>query len=366
MLKVGITGISGLLGWHTHAYLHSYAEFEIIGASRETFAEKEKLNNFVSCCDVIIHFAGLNRGDDQEVIKINVGLVDDLIKACQGSNSKPHIIFSSSTHIYRDTTYGQSKLICTQKFQEWAKKSGAIFTNLILPNVFGEKGKPFHNSAVSTFCYQIAKGMETRIIKDIELELIHAQDVAVEVYKIIKKIQHGEVRLSGNLIIVSDLMKRLQDLARIYHNQEIPDLREKFNLQLFNTYRSYLYPEYEPVKLVLHRDNRGNLFEAIKSNNSGQVFISSTKPGITRGNHYHASKVERFLVIKGKALISMRKLFSDEIMKFEVDGLMPQYVDIPTFHVHNITNIGKDELVTLFWTNEIFNFDNPDSFNEKV
>lgn len=349
-----------------HAYLHGCPEIEVIEANRQTFTEKEKLDDFVSNCDVIIHFAGMNRGEDEDVIKINVGLVDDLINACQESNSKPHIIFSSSTHVYGATTYGKSKLLSSQKFQEWAKKSGALFTKLILPNVFGEKGKPFHNSAVSTFCYQLAKGMETKIINDIELELIHAQDVAAAIYKIIKNNEAGEVKLSGNLITVSDLMMRLHDLAKIYQNREIPDLREKFNLQLFNTYRSYLYPEYEPVELVLHRDSRGNLFEAIKSNNPGQVFISNTKPGITRGNHYHVNKVERFLVLKGRALISLKKLFSDEIMKFEVDGLLPQYVDIPTFHAHSITNIGKDELVTLFWSNEIFDSNNPDTFAEKV
>jgi UDP-2-acetamido-2,6-beta-L-arabino-hexul-4-ose reductase len=146
----------------------------------------------------------------------------------------------------------------------------------------------------------------------------------------------------------------------------VPELGDDFQLSLFNTYRSYLYPNRFPVALTLHSDTRGSLFEAVKTMHGGQAFLSHTHPGITRGNHYHKEKFERFLVIKGEAVIRIRKMFAKEIFEFKVSGEKPQYVDIPTLHTHNISNTGDKELTTLFWSHQIFDPSASDTVQENV
>jgi UDP-2-acetamido-2,6-beta-L-arabino-hexul-4-ose reductase len=367
MLRIGITGIDGLIGWHLRAFFYGQPNVQIVKSDRTTFTSKGKLINFVSSSDIIVHLAGMHCGDEKEIVKTNIALTDSLIAACEETNSKPHVIFASSTHIYRNTSYGDSKKVCTEKFQQWANKSGASFTNMVLPNIFGEGGKPFFNSAVSTFCYQVANNEEPKIIFDGKLDLIHAQTLAEEISTIIRSQRTGDVRPVGVQMMVSDLMKKVFNFADIYVKQhKIPDLSDKIDLELFNTFRSYLYPKRYPVKLAIHKDARGELFEVVKSHNMGQCFISITNPGITRGNHYHRKLVERFLVIKGKALIRIRKLFSNDIIGFEVDGKEPRYIDIPTLHTHSIENKGKDSLETLFWSNRIYDPSEPDTYVETV
>jgi len=366
MIKVGITGIDGLIGWHLRSFLHGQKGVEVRGADKPEFASKDQLLKFVAGCDVIVHLAGLNRGDEAEVARANVEITEALLGACRAAGARPHIIFSSSTHIYRDTAYGKSKRGCTELIRAWAAENKTVFSNLILPNVFGEGGQPFYNSAVSTFCHQLANGQEPEIIKDVEVELLHAQRVAREIFALINKPVDGDVSPAGTKMPVSQLLSKIQQMADSYAGHVIPDLRTPFDLDLFNTYRSYLFPKHAPVAIELKKDPRGFLFEASKSPNGGQTFISSTVPGITRGNHYHTQKMERFLVINGKASVRVRKLFSKDVHEFFVDGGKPAYIDMPTLHTHNITNVGDGELLTLFWSNEIFDPANPDTYQETV
>jgi UDP-2-acetamido-2,6-beta-L-arabino-hexul-4-ose reductase len=354
-MRIGITGIDGFLGWHLRTHLHGRAGIEVLGATRSTFSNEQDLSNFVLGCDVIVHLAGMNRGNDDEIQKVNTGLTELLIAACERHERNPHIIFASSTHIYRDTAYGRSKRACSERLSSWAQKRQGRFINLVLPHLFGECGKPFYNSAVATFCYQLANDQKPEILNDGELELIHAQQVASLILEIVEGAKDGEIIASGVRTTVSAVLSSLTGIADLYRNQLIPDLVDPFRLRLFNTYRSYLFPTRFPITLTLHEDNRGSLFEAVKTLSGGQAFLSHTMPGITRGNHYHTEKFERFLVIRGQANIRIRKLFSDTIHEFRVSGDRPCYVDIPTLHTHNITNIGSDGLTTFFWSHQIFN-----------
>jgi UDP-2-acetamido-2,6-beta-L-arabino-hexul-4-ose reductase len=365
-MKIGITGIRGLIGWHLHTFLYGQQGIEVIEGNRSNFSEKSRLADFVSACDVIVHLAGMNQGSDEEIISTNIELSESLIEACERQKHVPHIIFSSSTHIYRDSAYGRSKKICADKLREWANRNQGIFTNLILPHVFGECGKPFYNSVVSTFCYQFANAQVPKIDQDRQLELVHAQEVAKRIYELAASPENGDVVFPGTPISVSAMLNKVGSLAESYSNHIIPDLLDKLNLNLFNTYRSYLFPQSFPRTLELHKDNRGELFEASKSLNGGQTFVSTTVPGITRGNHFHLNKVERFLVIRGDATIRIRRMFHEEIFEFHVSGNKPQYIDMPTLHTHNITNIGESQLVTVFWSHEIFDPSNPDTFSEPV
>jgi len=353
-MKIGITGIEGLIGWHLRAFLHGQPDVEVIAGDRSTFTTKSRLADFVSASDVIVHLAGMNRGDDKEVESINIELAASLIEACESQKRTPHIIFSSSTHMNRDTAYGRSKRICAQNLRDWATRNRGVFTNLILPHVFGECGKPFYNSVVSTFCYQIANGQDPTIDKDGQLELVHTQEVARKVFELSHSKENGDVHFPGTSISISEMLHRVSSMAESYNINIIPDLRNKLNLNLFNTYRSYLFPQWFPRTLELHKDDRGELFEASKSLNGGQTYISTTRPGITRGNHFHLTKVERFLVVQGEATIRIRKMFADEVFEFQVTGNKPQYIDMPTLHTHNITNTGNRDLLTFFWAHEIF------------
>jgi UDP-2-acetamido-2,6-beta-L-arabino-hexul-4-ose reductase len=367
LIRVGITGVDGLIGWHLRSFLHGQPSIAIFPANRATFASENKLAQFVSSCDVIVHLAGMNRGDEQEITRTNIALIEGLIKACDRMNCRPHIVFSSSTQVFRETVYGQSKRTCSERLSEWARNRGAIFTNLILPHVFGEGGKPFYNSVVSTFCFQLANGQVPRVINDATLELIHAQEVAKKIFDIVLDPPNMEIALPGTPLSVSDLLSKVTRYAQDYSEKQlVPLLNDRLDLQLFNTFRSYLYPKHYPVSPVSHVDQRGTLFEATKSLNGGHSFVSTTKPGVTRGNHYHYSKFERFMVVSGQAVIRIRRLFSDEVIEFQISGDNPQHVDIPTLHTHSITNVGQSPLITLFWALGLFDPSDPDTVSETV
>ena len=365
-MKIGITGADGLIGWHQRAYLKAMGGHEVRLANRATFSQPELLLDFVAGLDAVIHLAGMNRGDEAEIEAVNAALAQKLVTACEQASVSPFMVYANSTHEDRNTAYGRGKHAAADTLRQWAEKNEAGFTNLILPHVFGEFGKPFYNSVVSTFCYQLARNETPQIISDGELELLHVQDVAAHCLTAIQENQRGDIRLNGVGMKVSGLLQRLTDMRDRYQLMVMPKFESALDVRLFNTLRSYLFPEHYPVALTLHSDARGSLFEVVKSGGGGQVFMSTTHPGITRGNHFHTRKIERFLVASGEAEIRLRKLFSNEVTCFQVRGDAPCYVDMPTFHTHHITNTGQSELVTLFWANEIFDPADPDTFPEQV
>lgn len=365
-MKVAVTGARGMLGTHLRAYLRAFDDVEVTAIGREEFADSQALVDSLSGADVVFHLAGMNRGDEQEVARTNVALTETLVKTLEELGSQTHVLFSSSTHIERDTPYGQSKRRAAELLEAWAQASGGKFTNVVLPGVFGEGGKPFYNSVVATFCHQLAQGETPTVDTDAPIEQIHAQEAARRIWRMVQEGQTGTVRVDGEKLTVRELLDTLQEMKATYAEHIIPDLSQPFRRDLFNMYRSYLYPTHYPVALTLHTDPRGSLFEAIKSPSGGQTFMSTTHPGITRGNHFHTRKVERFLVSGGEAEIRLRHIFGDEVQVFRVSGDQPSYVDIPTLHTHNITNVGDTTLLTMFWTNELFDPANPDQVMEMV
>lgn len=365
-MKIGITGANGLLGFHLRALLHATKAHEVRLATRDTFADPQALDAFVHGLDGLVHFAGVNRAPDAQVEAENPALAQRVIDAMERTDARPHVVYANSTHAERDTAYGRGKRSAAQLFTEWANRQTALFADLVLPHVFGEFGRPFYNSVVSTFCHQLACQQTPEIHVDGDLELVHAQEVAAHCLTMLSRGEGGKKRMSGVAIKVSALLTRLQALRDAYGAQIMPDVTAPFDLALFNTLRSYLYPDFYPVGLVLRTDQRGSLFEGVKTLQGGQTFLSTTHPGITRGNHFHLRKIERFLVVQGEAEIRLRKLFSEEVQVFRVSGREPCYVDMPTFHTHAITNTGSGELTTLFWSNEIFDPANPDTYAEVV
>lgn len=366
MTTIAITGAGGFLGWHLRVHCHARPEIKIIQIDRGIFGDLSRFQEIIRQADVVVHLAGQNRGNEQEIERGNIKLTKQLIAACRQTNARPQVLLANSTHWDRETAYGRSKRRSAELLAAWASEAGAIFTNLIIPNVYGESGRPFYNSVVATFCHQLASGGEPKIAQNGQLQLVHAQTVASEIVAAIKGRVSGDVHVAGSSISVSELLMKVKGFDRCYRGHLIPSLTADLDLDLFNTYRFYLYPQHYPVTLPLHSDERGYLFEAVKSIQGGQCFISTTKPGITRGNHYHTRKLERFLVLHGEAVIRIRKLLTRDIVEYKVSGSVPQYIDMPTFCTHDITNTGHGDLTTLFWAHEFFDPQRSDTIREPV
>lgn len=365
-MRIGITGASGLLGWHARCLLRTLPGVDVVVCDRSSFADDAFLGRFVRECDGIFHLAGVNRGTDGDVETGNAWLAERLARFLTAAGVTPHVVYSSSVHEDRDTAYGRSKRLAGELLRNWADSSGGACTVLVLPHVFGEGGRPFHNSVVSTFCHQLANGSELTVNVDGRLELLHAQDAAQVAFAVLRDRTTGTCRVEGEPLGVMELQKRLQRIAENYENVVVPSLEQRLDLRLFNTYRSYLFPTRYPIRFKQHVDARGKLHECVRTLHGGQCFISTTKVGVTRGNHFHTRKFERFAVIRGQASIRLRRLFDDVVHEFKVNGDEPVCIDMPTLHTHSIENTGSDELVTLFWSHEFFDPSDSDTFQESV
>ena len=372
MLKVGITGQHGFVGTHLFNTLGLQPDvFERIAFEKSFLENETTLDTFVSQCDVIVHLAALNRHNDPEVIyQTNVGLVKTLIASLERTNSKAQVLISSSSQEERDNLYGKSKKEGRELLASWAEKANAVFTGMIIPNVFGPFGQPYYNSVIATFCHQLANGETPTIDVDGRLKLIYVSELVAEIISaIMDKTNEAQLIISHTQEAkVTEILALLQGYKSGYQDKgEIPAIHNNFELNLFNTFRCYMnISEHFPVKFTQHIDQRGSFVEVIRLGVGGQVSFSTTLPGITRGNHYHTRKIERFAVIKGKALIQLRQIGTADVLDFYLDGEEPAYVDMPIWYTHNIKNIGEEVLYTNFWINEFYNSNDPDTFFEHV
>lgn len=370
MIKIGITGQSGFIGTHLYNYLNLQNSIKRIIFKDEFFQDNKMLDEFVINCDVIVHLAAMNRHIDPQVIyDTNIELINKLISSLERTCSSAHVVLSSSTQEDRDNMYGKSKKDGRKLLINWAKKSGNKFTGLIIPNVFGPFGNVNYNSFIATFCHRIINQEKPEIQIDAEIDLIYIQDLVSSIYKVIIEKQYNDkYKISPiTTVKVSEVLAKLYKFNESYVKMGIfPNLDNYFELCLFNTFRSFLPNEYFPRNFALYKDDRGIFVEIVKALGKGQFSFSTTKPGVIRGNHFHIRKVERFSIIKGKALIKLRRIGTDKLIEYELNDKKPGYVDIPVWYTHNITNIGDKELFSLFWSNELFNPEDPDTFFEKV
>lgn len=372
MKKIGITGQNGFVGYHLYQTLNLFKEeFALVDFDRSFFEEDSKLDAFVSECDVIVHLAALNRHNDPDVIyETNTDLVKRLVDSLERTQSKAHLIISSSTQEERDNPYGKSKKAGRLMFSEWANRAGGRFTGMVIPNVFGPFGNPYYNSVVATFCHQISRDETPKIEIDGQLKLIYVGELVGEIIKSIREEDNThELQIPHTAEAkVSEVLALLQKYREVYQEKgEFPALNNAFEHKLFNTYRCYMdLATYFPRKFTQHPDNRGAFVEIARHGIPGQTSFSTTVPGITRGNHFHTRKIERFAVIKGKALIQLRKIGTNQVHDFYLDGEEPAYVDMPIWYTHNIKNIGEDTLYTIFWINEPYDAGDPDTWFEVV
>jgi UDP-2-acetamido-2,6-beta-L-arabino-hexul-4-ose reductase len=371
-IKVGITGFTGFIGSHLIERLVRDKNLIVIPIEDELFFSVDKLANAVKECDCIVHLAGVNRGDDETVYRVNIDLAEKLVSAINKFPKSPQIIFSSSTYTLNspETAFARAKKEVERIFEAWAKRNNAPLLTLIIPNVFGDNCRPFYNSVVATFCYQLTHNEEPQIIEDREIELIYINELTEIIRNMIKPLKAGieSIRIKGTKTIkVSKLLSILEGFKKNYYFKDIvPELSEIFLKYLYNVFLSYV--DFKELKRVpkMEKDARGILFEIIKLGKGGQIFFSTTKPNVVRGNHYHTRKIERFCVLKGNARIRLRKINTLEVKEYNIWAEEPAFVEIPVFYTHNIENTGTEDLLTLFWCNEIFDPNDPDTFYEEV
>jgi UDP-2-acetamido-2,6-beta-L-arabino-hexul-4-ose reductase len=241
---------------------------------------------------------------------------------------------------------------------------------MVIPNVYGPFGHPFYNSVVATFCYQVSRNETPKIEVDGQLKLIYVGELVEEIIRAIRSEDntHEHILPHTAEAKVSEILALLQQYKEVYQEKgEFPKINNDFEHKLFNTYRCYMnIPSYFPKKYIQHPDSRGAFTEIARHGIVGQTSFSTTVPGITRGNHFHTRKIERFAVIKGKALIQLRRVGTNEVFNFYLDGEEPAYVDMPIWYIHNIKNIGEDILYTIFWINEPYDAVDPDTYFEMV
>lgn len=371
-MKVVVTGANGLIGWHCATRLHAancvatfrgdVPPYSIVLLDRNAFEDDQCLLSAVRGSNAILHFAGVNRGADHDVEEANPKIAERLSRACADTGETPHILYANSTHSGSDTPYGRSKRIAGQILSGISDK----YTNLVLPHIFGECARPRYNNVTATFVESVIQKIPQEVNPNGKVMLLHAGVAAQHAIDAVLSGHIGTIHPAARETPVPDLLTLLERFHADYAANIFPDLQDPFTLALFNTYRAALYPNGFPLPLKLHTDTRGTLFEAIKGGGGGQTFLSTTLPGVTRGDHFHLNKVERFLVVQGAAKIRIRKVLSDEVWEYRVSGDEPTPVDMPTMHTHSIENIGDTDLLTLFWTHELFDPTAPDTYFDPV
>ena len=368
-MRIVISGHNGFIGGHLvrNIFLR-YSDAEIIALEKEDF-KSENFNDKIQKNDLIFHLAGVNRADSQEeVFEENRKLDTALLVHLNEIKFSGKLFFSSSLQEDSSSLYGKAKKEARIEYERLSEKLRFKFYFLKIPNVYGPFCKPNYNSFIATFSDKLIKNETPNIIQDNKVVLIYINDL---IHSILKLIEDYSPKMGSDIlqeIKVSEVLKKLMSFKQQYLEKgEFPELKTSFDLNLFNTFRSYIdLKTFYPKKHILHSDKRGFFSELSRSDSKGQSSFSTTKPQITRGNHFHTRKIERFSVIKGKARIQLRKYLSDEIISFELDGENPSFVDMPIWYTHNITNVGEDELLTFFWINEPYDENDPDTYMENV
>ncbi len=370
MKNVLVTGANGFVGKNLVAALQRLDDVVVSTCIRGD--DRSVLEAALLQADVVYHLAGVNRPENEEEFELgNSGLTRDIIQYLQEHGKAPKIILSSSIQAALDNPYGRSKKAAEDVLLDYNRSTGALVAIYRLPGIFGKWSRPNYNTVVATFCYNIARGLDVSISDpDHEIELVYIDDVVAEFLRHLDdygKPERQRYTVPRTFrVTLGDLAERIHQLHAIRETLFIPDLVDDFMKCLHATYLSFL-PEDDfscPVKMFT--DERGWLFELIKSEHFGQIFVSKTLPGITRGDHYHDTKLEKFCVIQGQGIIRFCHIHSKEILEYLVDGEAISVLDIPPGYTHSIENNGDTEMICLFWANQVFDPDNPDTYYCKV
>lgn len=370
-MNVLVTGAKGFIGKNLVVALRRQDGVNVVEYDLDS--PQNALEQQLAITDVIYHLAGVNRPErEEEFDEVNADLTRKICNSLQNLRLSPIFVLSSSSQATIDNPYGRSKRKAEKAVFEFGKAAGSSIFVYRLPGVFGKWCRPDYNSVVATFCHHIARDLPISISdpkKDIELVYID------DVVKSFIGILGSHAPICANLYCTVEPvwkinLEEMADILRSFHKSRetniLPDMNDRFHRYLYATYLSYLPKDDYAYKLSQMIDDRGELAEIIKNPHIGQFFVSRTSPGITRGNHYHDTKVEKFIVIKGNAIIRFRHILEHEIIEYPVSGHEFRVVDIPPGYTHSIENVGETDLFVLFWANEVFDPQQPDAIYEKV
>lgn len=369
-MKILVTGAKGFIGKNLIVELRNRGYNDIYEFDIDT--DKEFLNDYTRDCNFVFHLAGVNRPiDESEFIQGNAGLTLELIDSLKRHKNNSPILYTSSIQAEKENSYGKSKKAAEEFLFDYSKCTGIEVFIFRLPNLFGKWSRPNYNSVVATYCHNISRDMDITIRDpEAELTLCYIDDVVDEFISCLT----GKSRREGEYCEVSpsykiklgELAEKIKSFKESRINLSVPDMGDSLTKKLYSTYLSYLPEDKFSYELKMNHDNRGSFTEFIKTPDRGQVSINVSKPGVTKGNHWHHTKNEKFLVVTGQGVIRLRKLNTDNVIEYHVSGDKLEVIDIPTGYTHSIINTGEVDLVTVMWANERFDPEKPDTYYLEV
>lgn len=370
-MKILVTGAKGFVGKNLISELKNRNYNEIYEYDLDTTIED--LDKFTKDCEFIFHLAGVNRPENTEDFMIgNFGFTSTLLDKLKEYKNTSPILITSSIQAMLDNPYGKSKKAGEDLMLEYENETGAKAFVYRLPNVFGKWCRPNYNSAVATFCNNIANDLPITLSDpNVEMKLVYIDDVVNEFINALedkanKKDNYCYIK-TVHEIKLGEIVNLLNSFKESRFNLMIQDMKDDgFAKKLYSTYLSYLNTEDFSYDVKMNIDERGSFTELFKTLDRGQVSVNISKPGITKGNHWHNTKNEKFVVVSGTGIIRFRKIDTEEVIEYKVCGDKIEIVDIPVGYTHNIENIGDTDMVTIIWANEILNKDKPDTYFMEV
>lgn len=369
-MKILVTGANGFIGKNLIAELRNKKCGDIFEYDRDT--DPSLLDGYCEKADFVFHLAGVNRPKEKsEFMEGNFGFTSDLLASLKKYNNTCPVMISSSIQAELNNPYGESKKAGEDLLFDYGVETGAKVLVYRFPNVFGKWCRPNYNSAVATFCHNIAHDLPIQVNDpSVVMNLVYIDDVVNE---LIDALEGNENKIDlfcevpvVHTITLGEIVDLIYSFKKSRENRSVPNMSDAFKKKLYSTYLSYLPEDKFSYDLKMNVDQRGSFTEFIKTPDRGQVSVNISKPGITKGNHWHHTKNEKFLVVSGKGVIRFRKIDSEKVLEYFVSGEKMEVVDIPTGYTHNIENLGDTDMVTIMWANESFDPEKPDTYYLEV
>lgn len=369
-MQILVTGSNGFVGKNLIAELNNQGYRDILGFDRNT--DNNLLEEFTKNCDFVFHLAGVNRPkNENEFMDGNFSFTSELLQMLKKNNNKAPILITSSIQASKNNPYGASKRAGEKLLFDYEKETGVKVLVYRLANLFGKWSQPNYNTVVATFCYNIAREKTIQVNDPkAKLTLCYIDDVVKEFTLALKNKANVNGRFHKVPLEYETTLGEVANLIKSFKESRsslvIPNMENALTKKMYSTYLSFLPENNFSYDLKMNVDERGSFTEFIKTPDRGQVSINISKPGITKGNHWHHSKNEKFLVVSGEGQIQFRNIYLDEVIEYNVNGKKLEVVDIPTGYTHSIKNIGNTDLITIMWANEPFDPNNPDTYYVEV